>query len=131
MASELNMGNLYEFNKNVIKSQEPIDTILANRRINEIAESMYFLNNKYIEDALFFMICPDNRQYILFKIDNDSSIRSICDSLYEVIKNRGKIIDIDMTHKDEYIWEIWIEDRFTKELYMYQLTNYTDNVVTC
>ena len=123
--AEMNMGNLYDFNKNAIKQEKPIDAILANKRLSEISRAMKENGNYY------FMICPDNRQYIMFHVDEKSTCYSVQDELTEVLNNRGKLIDIDMTNSNKQIWEFWIEDKFTNELYMYQLINYSKDIVEC
>ena len=125
MATEMNMGNLYDFNKNAMKQEKPIDAILANKRLSEISREMKEKGNYY------FMICPDNRQYIMFHVDEKSTCYNIQDELTEVLNNRGKLIDIDMTNSDKQIWEFWIEDKFTNELYMYQLVNYSKDIIEC
>lgn len=123
--AEMNMGNLYDFNKNAMKQEKPIDAFLANKRISEIADTMY-LNGGY-----YFMICPDNRQYVMFHITENPTYARIKEELTITLNNRGKIIDIDMTNAGEHIWEIWIEDKFTHELYMYQLINYSNQIIHC
>ena len=129
MATELNMGNLYEFNKNAMKQEKPIDAILANKRITDICNTMY-MNTE--TDSYYMLICPDNRQYVIFHINGENStLSSIKDEVISTLKNRGEIIDIDITHKDNEIWEIWIKDKFTDEIYMYQLTNYTNEIIHC
>ena len=125
MATEMNMGNLYDFNKNAMKQEKPIDAILANKRLSKISREMKEKGNYY------FMICPDNRQYIMFHVDEKSTCYNIQDELTEVLNNRGKLIDIDMTNSDKQIWEFWIEDKFTNELYMYQLVNYSKDIIEC
>ena len=125
MATEMNMGNLYDFNKNAMKQEKPIDAILANKRLSKISREMKENGNYY------FMICPDNRQYIMFHVDEKSTCYNVQDELTEVLNNRGKLIDIDMTNSDKQIWEFWIEDKFTNELYMYQLVNYSKDIIEC
>ena len=125
MATEMNMGNLYDFNKNAMKQEKPIDAILANKRLSKISKEMKENGNYY------FMICPDNRQYIMFHVDEKSTCYNVQDELTEVLNNRGKLIDIDMTNSDKQIWEFWIEDKFTNELYMYQLINYSKDIIEC
>lgn len=129
MATELNMGNLYEFNKNAMKQEKPIDAILANKRITDICNTMYISTGI---DSYYMLICPDNRQYVIFHIDGENSTPlRIKNEVILTLKNRGEIIDIDMTHKDEKIWEIWIKDKYTNDLYMYQLTDYTKEIIHC
>lgn len=129
MATELNMGNLYDFNKNAMKQEKPIDAILANKRITDICNTMYISTGT---DSYYMLICPDNRQYVIFHIDGENSTPlSIKNEVILTLKNRGEIIDIDMTHKDEKIWEIWIKDKYTNDLYMYQLTDYTKEIIHC
>lgn len=129
MATKLNMGNLYDFNKNAMKQEKPIDAILANKRITDICNTMYISTGI---DSYYMLICPDNRQYVIFHIDGEKSTPlSIKNEVILTLKNRGEIIDIDMTHKDEKIWEIWIKDKYTNDLYMYQLTDYTKEIIHC
>jgi hypothetical protein len=112
-----------------MKQEKPIDAILANKRITDICNTMYISTGA---DSYYMLICPDNRQYVIFHIDEENSTpSSIKDEVISTLKNRGEIIDIDMTHKNNEIWEIWIKDKFTDEIYMYQLTNYTNEIIHC
>ena len=115
---------MYEMAKQIVESKEPISDKQINQELKKIAKAM-----KNRPQHIFLMICPDLRQYLVFRIDEDPNTNAILNTLEEVLDNRGAILDIDATGADQEIWEIWIRDIFDEKVYMYQLTNYNSNVI--
>lgn len=116
---------IYDFAKAIVNGKPPMSKNQVKVEIKKIAQRM-----RDCPEEIFFMICPDLRQYIVFQVyyDNPETKKIIAD-LTEVLENRGTILDIDTTAADKDIWEIWIRDKYDKKVYMYQLTNYDENVI--
>lgn len=124
MDTEMNT-TIYDFAKMIVNGKPPMSKNQIKAEIKKIAKRM-----KECPEEIFFMICPDLRQYVLFQVYWDEpDTKIIFDDLIEVLENRGTILDIDASAADKDIWEIWIRDKFDKKVYMYQLTNYDDNVI--
>ena len=122
MESSLTM---YDMVKQILANKEPISDKAARQELKKIAKAM-----KNNPDSIYFMICPDLRQYVVFEVYYDEpNTDNILKTLIEVLDNRGTIIDIDSSAADQEIWEIWLRDKYDEKIYMYQLTNYDDNVI--
>lgn len=115
---------MYDMVKQIVDSKEPISENEAKQELKKIAKVMrhHPLDN-------YFMICPDLRQYVMFEVYSEPETSSILATLKDVLDNRGTILDIDSSAADSQIWEIWIRDKYDEKVYMYQLTNYTENVI--
>lgn len=115
---------MYDMVKQIIDSKKPISENEAKQELRKIAKVMkhHPLNN-------YFMICPDLRQYVMFEVCSEPETPLILATLKDVLDNRGTILDIDSSAADSQIWEIWIRDKYDEKVYMYQLTNYTENLI--
>lgn len=119
------LETVYDFAKAIVNGKPPISKNQIKVEIKKIAQRM-----RECPEEIFFMICPDLRQYVIFQVYwNEPETKKIMADLMEVLENRGTILDIDTSAADQDIWEIWIRDKFDKQVYMYQLTNYDNNVV--
>ena len=115
---------MYEMAKQIVESKEPMSDKQIKQELKKIAKNM-----RVNPCDTYLMICPDLRQYLVFQVNEEPETNIILDTLEEVLLNRGTILDIDSTAADQEIWEIWIRDIFDDKVYMYQLTNYTSNVI--
>ena len=93
-----------------------MDMICLNKKLIELAKRM--INKK----EYYMLICPDNRQYVVFHINNSTTTEKIKDNLLEVLLNRGSVLLVDEEKND--IVEFWLKDKFTDNIYMYQLIPY-------
>lgn len=112
---------LYDMAKQMVANEEAMDTILLNKNILEISKKM---NDKY-----YLLICPDLRQYVFLSLSTSACPEKIRQELFSILVNRGDVLLIDNTNEEKEIWEFWIKDKFDGEIYMYQLTNYTNQTV--
>ena len=107
---------LYEMAKQMVAIEKQMDMICLNKKFIELAKKM--INKK----EYYMLICPDNRQYVVFHINNSTTTEKIKDNLLEVLLNRGSVLLVDEEKND--IVEFWLKDKFTDNIYMYQLIPY-------
>ena len=111
--------SLYEYSKQVVANEVPMDPILFNQKMIEVSMDM-------VEHTYMMLLCHDRRDYTIFHIANaDKKIaaKEISETLY----NRGKILLVDK--QKDGSWEIWIRDSLTNENFAYYLFPYDDGVV--
>ena len=111
--------SLYEYSKQVVANEVPMDPILFNKKMIEVSMDM-------VEYTYMMLLCHDRRDYTIFHIANaDKKIaaKEISETLY----NRGKILLVDK--QKDGSWEIWIRDSLTDENFAYYLFPYDDGVV--
>ena len=126
--STVELGTLYDFNKSAMKNEKPLDPIVLNRKISEIAQWAFNDNDfKYI-----MLLCNDNKDYTVFnlkvkEIEKEEKIKSFSNDLKCCFKNRGIIKAIDLQPDGAY--EIWIEDFHSGENFAYYLFNYNYGVL--
>lgn len=124
--SEVNMGTLYDFNKNAMASFEPIDVIQFNRMLNSISDAMINAS-EYYDRHYWMLLCHDRRDFTLFNIIAISNIYDIINELRPTLENRGQILDIEL--QDTGAYEIWIRDTETQENFAYYLFPYDEGVI--
>ena len=111
--------SLYEYSKQVVANEVPMDPILFNQKMIEVSMDM-------VEHTYMMLLCHDRRDYTIFHIANaDKKIaaKEISETLY----NRGKILLVDK--QKDGSWEIWIRDSLTNENFAYYLFPYDNGVV--
>jgi hypothetical protein len=124
--ANIELGNLYEFNKNAMSQIEPMDMIAFNRLTDSISRIM--MDSCEEEDLHYWMLlCHDRRDYTLFNIVAASDVKYIANELKPTLLNRGSILDIELQNNGAY--EIWIRDNETKENFAYYLFSYDTGVI--
>ena len=125
--AELTLGNLYEFNKQAMKNEPPMDPILFNTTVHDIAEEI-----RSGKESYWMLLNHERRDFTLFHIKKENAILkfmtdSLASDLKETLRNRGQILSIDKLVDDNY--EIWIRDIDTEENFAYYLFDYTEAVI--
>ncbi len=122
----LNLGTLYDINKNIVKQNEiKLNEITLNSKKQIITDFIKKSNNSY-----FMLLCNERKDYTVFKwvnICNSNDAKEIAKILIdECLTNRGEIRGIDLTQTKDAI-EIWmvIED----EAYVYYFFPYDSAVI--
>ena len=111
--------SLYEYSKQVVANEVPMDPILFNKKMMEVSRDM-------VEHTYMMLLCHDRRDYTIFHItnaDKEIAAKEISETLY----NRGKILLVDK--QKDGSWEIWIRDSLTDENFAYYLFPYDNGVV--
>lgn len=124
--AEINLGTLYDFNKEAMKNEKPLDPIQFNVKTKEVAQDMW----EFIEDCgiqYWMLLCHERRDYTLFNILSAIDADSIIKELRPTLTNRGQILSIDK--ESETTWEIWIRDNETNENFAYYLFQYDTGVI--
>lgn len=111
--------SLYEYSKQVVANEVPMDPILFNKKMIEVSMDM-------VEHTYMMLLCHDRRDYTIFHITNTDK-KIAAKEISETLYNRGKILLVDK--QKDGSWEIWIRDSLTDENFAYYLFPYDDGVV--
>ena len=111
--------SLYEYSKQVVANEVPMDPILFNKKMIEVSMDM-------VEHTYMMLLCHDRRDYTIFHIANTDK-KIAANEISETLHNRGKILLVDK--QKDGSWEIWIRDSLTDENFAYYLFPYDDGVV--
>ena len=124
--AEMNMGTLYDLNKNLVqKNISALEEGVLNSK-KEIIKN--FLRNT--KDNYYMLLCHEQRDYTIFRIDTleDNKYNEMISILIdECLKNRGIIKSIELT-KDKQAIEIWL--MIEEEAFVYYLFPYGEAVIT-
>ena len=125
--AEIELGNLYDINKELMKKEPVLDPILFNRKIKEISAKMK-TQCEEMDRHYWMLLCHDRRDYTMFNIISAEEASSIEFELGPTLRNRGKILSIDQ--QEDGNWEIWIRDEhIEEENFAYYLFNYDAAVI--
>ena len=124
--AEIELGTLYDMNKELMKNEPVLDPIIFNKKLTEIAKSMQY-NCDYLDKHYWMLLCHDRRDYTIFNIISSQEENDIEFELGPTLINRGKVLSIDSN--GENCWEIWIRDNHSDENFAYYLFNYDDAVI--
>ena len=111
--------SLYEYSKQIVANEVPMDPILFNQKMIEVSMDM-------VEHTYMMLLCHDRRDYTIFHIANTDK-KIAAKEISETLHNRGKILLVDK--QKDGSWEIWIRDSLTDENFAYYLFPYDDGVV--
>ena len=123
--ANIELGNLYDFNKSAMSQFKPMDMIAFNKATLDIAQEM----RKAAEENdrhYWMLLCHERRDYTLFNIIAAELANSIVNELRPTLSNRGTIIDIEKQEDGAY--EIWVRDN-EKENFAYYLFPYDNGVI--
>lgn len=111
--------SLYEYSKQIVANEVPMDPILFNQKMIEVSIDM-------VKHTYMMLLCHDRRDYTIFHITNADK-KNAAKEISETLLNRGKILLVDK--QKDGSWEIWIRDSLTDENFAYYLFPYDDGVV--
>ena len=111
--------SLYEYSKQVVANEVPMDPILFNKKMIEVSADM-------VEHTYMMLLCHERRDYTVFHITNTNK-KIAANEISETLYNRGKVLLVDK--QKDGSWEIWIRDSLTDENFAYYLFPYDDGVV--
>lgn len=120
--AELNLGTLYDFNKEAMKNEKPLDPIQFNVQTKEVCVEMQEREAQY-----WMLLCHERRDYTIFNIIACQDIKDIECELRPTLQNRGIILSIEKQSDEN--WEIWIRDMETGENFVYYLFPYDNGVI--
>lgn len=124
---EVEFGNLYDINKNIVKQNE---IELSEGILNSKKEIIKNFIMSKSDDFYFMLLCNEKKDYTIFDFkDYKTSERSLnCAKclIDECLANRGEIRGIDLT-KDRDAIEIWMV--IDNEAYVYYFFPYDNGVI--
>lgn len=119
----LDMGSLYDLNKNLVqKNEKELDEGILNSK-KEIAKNFILkTKNKY-----FMLLCNERKDYTVFYMNKEKKAMdlSLC-LIDECLQNRGEIRGIDLTKNQDAI-EIWLS--IDEEAFVYYFFPYDAAIV--
>lgn len=122
---ELQIGTLYDANKQIIKTMNEINDSQYKKILSELEN---WFNN--IIDTYAMLLCHEQRDYTIFHLyenqnPNPPAVAAV--ECLECLKNRGKLVSADL--QTDGAWEFWIV--INEEAYAYYLFKYDDAVIEC
>lgn len=119
------IGNLYDINKNIINQQQTLEQGVLNSKKEIIKNFLDKCDNYY-----FMLLCHDRRDYTVFHINNICNTDSFKEAskilIDECLTDRGKIKAIDLTENKDAI-EIWLS--IDNESFVYYLFPYDAAII--
>lgn len=125
MAKNLEMGNLYDFNKIAYTKMPSIPADRAKEKFQDI--SAWFAakpSNKY-----FMLLCKELADYTVFNLSKgaDSTVAAI-QELKDLTKHRGTLLDISY-NENFNSYEFWVRAKQDGEVHMYLLFECNDFII--
>lgn len=119
---ELNMGTLYEVNKNLVMNLTSLKKTDIKDKIRMMVE--------YIEDEggnYFMLLCHERRDYTVFNLVNSNWEKEFKNAMYDCLTNRGEVLDI--RENEDSVIEIWL--KIEGDSYVYFLFPYSQGIIEC
>ena len=119
--AEIEMGTLYELNKQVMAQLPPQDEIKLRHSWTIIGD--WFGKN---QKRWFMLMCKERSDFTFIHI-TDNKFTAAVQELQEILKERGEILNINYLHGED-TFEIWVRGK--DEVYMFMLFEAEWMVVT-
>lgn len=126
MSSEIELGTLYDVNKNLVQKNEAelTESILNSKK--EIVKNFIIKQNNYY----YMLLCNERKDYTVFHwsniCDNEGAMEIAKILVDECLKNRGEIRGIDLTKEKDAV-EIWLS--IDEEAYCFYFFPYDAAVI--
>lgn len=117
--AEITLGNLYDFNKQAMNNEHPLDPIEFNIKTNNLISDIYNRKSKF-----WMLLNNERKDYTVFIVLTEAGT---LDEFRETLQNRGEILSIDKQEDNNY--EIWIRDIITKENFVYYFFDYSFGII--
>ena len=128
MSENIEIGNLYDLNKDIMKKAPPLTS-------KEIEDKKFALQNFFSKENghYYMLLCNEQKDYTVFHLSFSAmegipSFVAAAEEVIECLKNRGKILAIDYM-EETGAYECWI--RRSGMSYMYALFPYDAAVIEC
>ncbi|AXF52463.1 MAG: hypothetical protein [Caudoviricetes sp.] len=121
--SNIEMGNLYDMNKQAMSKEKPITRTELKKKLREIKCDFLLYGHQY-----YMLLNRELYDFTLFNLTEKTefNIASVISGLEECLENRGLVISIDKN--EEQVYEIWIKK--DNECYVYYLFSYDEGVIS-
>ena len=126
MSSEIELGTIYDVNKNLVQKNEAelTESILNSKK--EIVKNFIIKQNNYY----YMLLCNERKDYTVFHwsniCDNEGAMEIAKILVDECLKNRGEIRGIDLTKEKDAV-EIWLS--IDEEAYCFYFFPYDAAVI--
>ena len=118
--ADLDLGmDLYDFNKQAMNQEKPLDIIALHIIVKDMITDIYGTKKPY-----WMLLCRERNDYTVFI---PLTIDGTYNDMLESLQNRGEVLSIDKQEDRNY--EIWIRDIQTKENFVYYLFDYSFGVI--
>ena len=126
MSKDIVLGNLYDFNKQMMLKQSKMNS----SEINSIKSDLEEWFNWQI-DGYAMLLCRERYDFTVFHLYeklNKNPPAIATKELLETLNNRGEVVSIEKINNNE-AWEIWL--RIDEEMFVYYLFCCDDWVIQC
>ena len=117
--AELNLGTLYDLNKQAMSTQEPLGLFEFNLDTDTMMSDVASRNYKY-----WMLLSNERKDYTVFIVKTREGTLK---ELRECLQNRGQVLSIDKQEDGNY--EIWIRDYDTQENFVYYFFDYRFGII--
>lgn len=117
MGQVIEVGSLYDLNKQIIKTLPPQSE--AQLKEGFLAIGAWFGISKH--PSYFMLMCKEISDFTLIHL-NDLNFTGALQELKELLDERGTVHSIQYIHGED-AFEIWVKDEKHNEVYMYMLFN--------
>lgn len=119
--SEIEIGTLYDINKELMKTAKPLDNKEINKQLVRVKD--FFSGD---EVRYYMLLSKERSDYTVFRLKNSLSSTKAIKDLKECLNNRGETLSIEKT-EDNVAFEIWL--RIDGENFVYYLFRYDFGVI--
>lgn len=112
--ANVEMGTLYELNKQIMAQLPPQDKDTMNHNWTVIGDWFGRDQNRW-----FMLMCKERSDFTLFHITDNNFSKAI-QELKEVLEGRGQILAVQYQHGED-AFEIWVKSKKEKEVFMFML----------
>lgn len=117
--AEINLGSLYDFNKQAYSKEKPLDVIALHVKTKNMITDIYNTKIPY-----WMLLCRERSDYTVFI---PLTLEGTYNDMLESLEARGEVLDIDKQEDGNY--EIWIRDKKTNENFVYYFFDYRFGIV--
>lgn len=116
MCAKVNVGSLYDMNKQLFKQLKPPSKAVIDLELANIGA--WFSSN--FKTKYYMLLCKERSDYTLFHLENFNYDKAI-QELREVLEERGDIMGFDFVH-GENVYQCWVRERDKEhQVYMFML----------
>ena len=123
--SEVNLGNLYDVNKQLMAREAAIDQDILKQKKEALKQ--WFI--EHYSDKYFMLLCHECRDYTVFNLNKynifttpqSNTISTVAADVIECMTNRGSLLALELQPDD--VWELWIRNA-EQECFVYYLFPY-------
>ncbi len=121
--AKVQLGTIYEINKQIINQGQPLDPIEYNKKLNQVSG---YMSDK---QTYFILVNNETHYYTLFNCKN-ADWDNITLKLSEILHSLGEVMDI-IKQSEGDAYEIWIRNPQLNDSFVYYLADWSQGVIEC